>query len=289
MVVSIGLGSYIIAFFHICTHAFFKAMLFLSSGSIIHSLKKEQDIRKMGGLFFFLPVTRSCVLLGRLALIGTPFLSGFYSKDLILELGLLSFCKFLGLLLAFLSSLFTVIYSFRIIIFCFLYPMLGNSLLSVSEEKANLIFPIFRLGLGTIFCGWFFCGFVFSSVVFILPIFFKSLALFLIFFGIILRFCYYLGYKSFFSSSFVYWFLSYQWYFLFFSHFFISFFYFLLSLIRRSQLDRGWYKNLGPRGRGGFISYRSSFRQRFYSGYLKYYILSSFLISGVFLTLLVLI
>ena len=241
MVVCIGLGNCIVSFFHICTHAFFKAMLFLCSGRIIHSLKKEQDLRKMGGLFNFLPVTSSCILLGRLALVGTPFLSGFYSKDLILELGFLSFSKFLGVFLAFLSSLFTVVYSFRVIFFCFLYPMLSKRLCRrISEENFNLVFSIFRLGLGTVFCGWFFCGYVFPSVVFVIPFFLKSLSFFLIMVGILVRVCFYLSYKSFLFYSYIYWFLSFQWFFLVFSHFYFSFFYFIFSLYSGSRLlDRG--------------------------------------------------
>nr|YP_010044623.1 NADH dehydrogenase subunit 5 [Anneissia pinguis]QPF24646.1 NADH dehydrogenase subunit 5 [Anneissia pinguis] len=289
MIVSIGLGNCIVAFFHICTHAFFKAMLFLCSGSIIHSLNNEQDLRKMGGLFNFLPVTSSCIFLGSLALVGTPFLSGFYSKDLILELSFLSFSNFLGIFFAFLSSLFTVIYSFRIIFFCFLYPMLGNSLCnSINEENFNLVFSISRLGFGTIFCGWFFCGYVFPSVVFVLPLFLKSLPLFLIFFGILLSICFYLSYKGFFSFFIVYWFLSFQWFFLIFSHFFVSFFYFVLSLYSGSRLlDRGWYEVLGPRGSGFLISYSSSSSQYFYGGYIKYYIFFSILTSLFVFALLI--
>nr|YP_010276187.1 NADH dehydrogenase subunit 5 [Comanthus parvicirrus]UFQ22714.1 NADH dehydrogenase subunit 5 [Comanthus parvicirrus]UHY39309.1 NADH dehydrogenase subunit 5 [Comanthus parvicirrus] len=289
MVVSIGLGNCVVSFFHVCTHAFFKAMLFLCSGSIIHSLNNEQDLRKMGGLFNFLPVTSSCLFLGSLALVGTPFLSGFYSKDLILELGFLSFTSFLGIFLAFLSSLFTIIYSFRIIFFCFLYPMLSNSLCSsITEENFNLIFSIFRLGLGTVFCGWFFCGYVFPSVVFVLPFFLKSLSFLLIFIGILLSFCFYLSYKSFLFYSFVYWFLSFQWFFLIFSHFYSFFFYFIFSLYGGSRLlDRGWYEVLGPQGSGLLIFSSSSSGQYFYGGYIKYYIFSSILTSIFVVTLLV--
>merc|ERR1712002_184429 len=119
MVTSIGLGQPLLALFHICTHAFFKAMLFLCSGRVIHSLKDEQDLRKMGGLRGLLPVTSACLILGRLALMGTPFLAGFYSKDLILEAAGASLLKSLGLVLRLISTLLTAVYSFRIIVFCF--------------------------------------------------------------------------------------------------------------------------------------------------------------------------
>nr|YP_010605985.1 NADH dehydrogenase subunit 5 [Zygometra comata]WAN81304.1 NADH dehydrogenase subunit 5 [Zygometra comata] len=287
MVVSVGLGSYFIAFFHICTHAFFKAMLFLCSGSVIHSLNNEQDIRKMGGLFVLLPITSSCILLGSLALVGTPFLAGFYSKDLILELGLISFSNFLGVFFSFISSVFTVVYSFRVIVYCFLYPMLGDSLTLISEENIDLVSSIFRLGVGTIFSGWFFCCYVFPSVVFVLPFFLKSIMLLLVFFGILFGVSFYFGFNSFVFSSFFYWFFSCHWFFLYFFHLFFSSFYFYFSLLSGSRLlDRGWFEKLGPQGSGFLVYSSSSFGQSFYSGYIKYYIFFSFA-SIIFFTLVI--
>jgi len=85
MIFACGLSNYHIALFHLSNHAFFKALLFLSAGAIIHSLSNEQDMRKYGGLLYLLPFTAVMLLIGSLSLMGFPFLTGFYSKDLILE------------------------------------------------------------------------------------------------------------------------------------------------------------------------------------------------------------
>ena len=86
MVMVCGLSGYSVSLFHLTNHAFFKALLFLSAGSVIHAISDEQDLRKMGGLVSLLPYTYAAILVGSLSLMGFPFLAGFYSKDLILEL-----------------------------------------------------------------------------------------------------------------------------------------------------------------------------------------------------------
>jgi proton-translocating NADH-quinone oxidoreductase chain L len=121
MVFSCGLSNYEIAIFHLFNHAFFKALLFLGAGAIIHSLLDEQDMRKMGNLVFSLPLTYVSMLIGSMAIIGFPFLSGFYSKDLVLELAYsryvidAHFIYTLGISTAFL----TAVYSIRLLIFVF--------------------------------------------------------------------------------------------------------------------------------------------------------------------------
>ena len=153
MVVSIGIGQPLLAFFHICTHAFFKAMLFLCSGRVIHRLRDEQDLRKMGGLRRLLPVTSAALALGGLALMGTPFLAGFYSKDLILEATRASFLNTLGLCLRLIATLLTAVYRFRIVFFCFLRAPSVHPLSPIGEEKNNLTKALLRLSVGTIISG----------------------------------------------------------------------------------------------------------------------------------------
>jgi NADH-ubiquinone oxidoreductase chain 5 len=94
MAFACGLSSYSTALFHLVNHGSFKALLFLSAGSIIHSLSDEQDLRRMGGLAKLFPITYSMFIIGSLALMGFPFLSGFYSKDLILETAFAQYTTF---------------------------------------------------------------------------------------------------------------------------------------------------------------------------------------------------
>ena len=161
MVFACGLSSYNVGVFHLMNHAFFKGLLFLSAGSVIHALSDEQDMRKMGGTVQLLPFTYGMMVIGSLSLVGFPFLTGYYSKDLILEVAAASsfnsataqFAYWLGSI----SVCLTSYYSFRLLFLTFLSPVTAfrHNIKQCHDAPTLMAIPLILLSVGSIFLGFF--------------------------------------------------------------------------------------------------------------------------------------
>jgi proton-translocating NADH-quinone oxidoreductase chain L len=315
MIFSCGLSGYEVGVFHLSNHAFFKALLFLGAGSVIHAVSDEQDMRKMGGLKNLLPFSYSIMLIGSLALMGFPFLTGFYSKDTILEIAYAKytvwghFSYYLGTFAAF----FTAFYSIRLLFLVFLAEPNGNRVVVLNAHEASwrMGFPLFILSVFSICIGFltrdFFIGFgtnFWGSAIFILPenyilsdiefidLFFKLLPLLMSLAGAgMAYFVYAFGLSSFYSIKktknfkIVYNFLNRKWYFDRLYNEFISQKTLDLSYsYAYKDIDRGLIEKLGPSGIVNIISYIFNFIKDLQSGFMFHY-LFMFLISLILLIL----
>ncbi len=158
MFFALGVSAYGAAIFHLMTHAFFKALLFLGAGSVIHGMHDEQDMRKMGGLFSKMKVTAFVMWIGSLALAGVPFFAGFWSKDIILEAafaahtGMGNYAFWLGIV----AALLTAFYSWRLLFMTFNGPTRADPSVyeHAHESPPVMLIPLVVLALGAIFAGW---------------------------------------------------------------------------------------------------------------------------------------
>ena len=159
MVFACGLSNYSVGIFHLSNHAFFKALLFLSAGSVIHAVNDEQDMRKMGGLKHLVPFTYSMMVIGSLALIGFPFLTGFYSKDLILEVayGRYNLIGYFSYFLGSIGASFTAFYSTRLLYLTFLSKPTGfkQIICFAGDSGIKICLALGCLAIPSIFIGYY--------------------------------------------------------------------------------------------------------------------------------------
>ncbi|MBY0462259.1 MAG: NADH-quinone oxidoreductase subunit L [Alphaproteobacteria bacterium] len=155
MVLACGCSAYVAAIFHLVTHAFFKALLFLGAGSLIHAMSDEQNIQKMGGIYKFIPATYTMMWIGSLALAGIPFFSGYYSKDLIISSVFLSGHQ-VALAVSLIAALLTAFYSWRLLIVAFHgKPRADEQVMAhIHESPMSMLFPLYCLAFGAICSGW---------------------------------------------------------------------------------------------------------------------------------------
>nr|YP_009424495.1 NADH dehydrogenase subunit 5 [Opegrapha vulgata]ASB29439.1 NADH dehydrogenase subunit 5 [Opegrapha vulgata] len=158
MVIAIGLSSYNVALFHLVNHAFYKALLFLGAGSIIHSMSDNQDFRKYGGLRHLLPLTYSVMLIASLSLIAFPFMTGFYSKDFIIEscYGEFEFSGFAVYLISATAAMFTTLYSVKVLYLTYITDPNGSEIdyKNVHENDIFMSYPLVLLAILSIFFGY---------------------------------------------------------------------------------------------------------------------------------------
>nr|ARH55236.1 NADH dehydrogenase subunit 5 [Trigonopterus sp. 1 AH-2016] len=271
-------GSKDLAFFHLIIHALFKALLFMCSGLIIHSFMGSQDIRFMGGLVKFFPITSSCFCVSNMALCGFPFLSGFYSKDLVAEVFSMNISSMIIFIFFFLSIGLTVSYSMRLILYVFIgqFNFLTLSMLSEESNKV-MVKSMVGLVLLVIFKGSLIYWVGFSTPYFVvLPLEMKFLTLVMIFFGVVLGFEFYKLGSMYFSSM-----MSVHQILMFFSGMWnlpiLSLAYFnpktlLLGKLYMKSMDLGWAEFYGSKGLFFFIQNLTQIFQLFSRNHLKLYL-----------------
>jgi len=314
MIFACGISNYTTSLFHLMNHAFFKALLFLSAGCVIHAMADEQDMRKLGGLISSLPLTYSMMLIGSLSLMGFPFLTGFYSKDAILELAYAkytfegTFAHWLGTISAFL----TAFYSFRLLYLTFLTDTNApqSSFISSHESPAKMSVPLVILAFGSIFIGWLFkdmiigpgTSFWADNSVFIHPFgsnqfeaeflspFIKWIPVIFSIVGATLGFLLYHFSPSFFaniaaSNKTIYTFFNNKWNFDFVYNYYIVKPIFAFGHdVSYKVLDRGLIEYIGPFGITIFVSNISQIISRLQSGLIYNYAFTIFIFLTVFLT-----
>ena len=304
MIFACGLSNYSVGFFHLSNHAFFKALLFLGAGSVIHAVADEQDMRKMGGLKNFLPFTYSMMTIGSLALIGFPFLTGFYSKDLILEVafGKYSLPGYFSYCLGTIGAFFTAFYSTRLAYLTFLSKPNGHKkVLSYAYDSGlQICLSLGLLAIPSVLVGYYTKDMIvgvgsnfFGSAIFInsqnmnifdaefIPVFYKTLPVKLSLFGVVCAaFLYiYKSYLLFKLKTFVigrklYNFLNRKWFFdKIYNEYLGQFFFKFGYSISYKFIDRGMFEVLGPTGLSNTALRISSNLHKMQTGIIYHYTL----------------
>ena len=300
MFVAIGVSAYNIAIFHLFTHAFFKALLFLGAGSVIHAMSDQQDIKKMGGLYKKIPVTYILMLVGTLSLVGFPFFSAYYSKDLIMELVFLddSFFSNYVFINSVLVVFLTSFYSFRLLLYVFHGKNKSDEkvLAHVHEAPNIMLLPLVVLSFFSIFSGFAFKDYFFGidsivfwgdslvnislnvpeSVIYQIPFYIKKLPLLNVILGFlfsIVLILYFTGLKDLLKKKLIYLvlFLKRSWFF--------DDFYNFIFVKSSNYIGNGFWKsideelidNVGPNGIARIVKKMGSFVSSFQTGFLYHY------------------
>nr|YP_006303375.1 NADH dehydrogenase subunit 5 [Concholepas concholepas]AFC65054.1 NADH dehydrogenase subunit 5 [Concholepas concholepas] len=264
MMMSLGMGMPYLALFHLYTHALFKALLFLCAGMIIHNSSNTQDIRHMGLLFSQAPLTVGCMNVANLALCGAPFLSGFYSKDLILEFSLHSPTNLLMVLLIFLATGMTAAYSLRLS-FCSLWGAMKNTAYHGKQEADPYVnWATTTLALAAIGAGLYFQNIFldFMPTPFVLPFFYKMLTMVVIFMGLFTASILWDSNHNSVSMNKAKFFFSTMWFLAPISAQPVTKFSMMLGTNMMKSIDMGWLEILGGQGSSFVTSNLSTLNQK---------------------------
>nr|WRQ18115.1 NADH dehydrogenase subunit 5 [Tachinomorphus sp. 1 FYJ-2024a] len=278
MISILSLGSVDLVLFHLLTHALFKATLFMCAGYMIHNLMNCQDIRYMGSLLNSMPLVCSIFMVANMALCGLPFLSGFYSKDLMLEVLSMNYLNFYIYIMFYLSTGLTVSYTFRLIYYTILGTFNFLSLNLIEESSFNMISGMMMLIFLVIIMGSVLSWLIFPVPYFIcLPFIMKMMVIIVIIMGIIMglevsKFSlnYNLKQKNFFQLSM---FFSIMWNMPILSTFMMNYYPFYISKKIYYSIDQGWSEYYGSQELYSKLTNSSKFMQFMYKNNLKIYLL----------------
>nr|YP_010572775.1 NADH dehydrogenase subunit 5 [Ochlerotatus caspius]UZH36833.1 NADH dehydrogenase subunit 5 [Ochlerotatus caspius] len=275
----LSIGFYKLAFFHLLTHALFKALLFMCAGVIIHNTKNAQDIRFMGGLSMSMPLTCSCFNIANLALCGMPFLAGFYSKDMILEMVMLSYMNFFSFFLFFFSTGLTVCYSFRLVYYSMTGDFNSTSLNMLNDKGWTMSFSIFFLMVMAIIGGSMLNWLMFFNPEMIcLPFYMKMLTLFVCISGGVMGYLISNVKLFFFNKSLVFYNFSFfsgsMWFMPVISTIGVIKWPLILGMHSYKSFDQGWSEYFGGQMLYKQLKNYSLYVQEFQNNNLKIYLLS---------------
>nr|YP_010988569.1 NADH dehydrogenase subunit 5 [Medeopteryx maehongsonensis]WOR80713.1 NADH dehydrogenase subunit 5 [Medeopteryx maehongsonensis] len=280
------LGDYNLAFFHLLSHALFKALLFMCAGCMIHNLMNCQDIRYMGSLINFMPLTCTFFNISNFSLCGLPFLSGFYSKDLILEVFSMNYLNLFVYLIFYVSIGLTVSYSFRLSYYTLFNPYNFYSLNSLNDQGLIMLKGMGGLIMFVIFGGCMLSWLMFPTPYFICLSFnLKMMVIFLILIGLLLgyefsKFNFNYNLKS---NDLLSLFLASMWNMPVLSTYFMNFYFLKFSDFYYKNVDLGWFEYFGSQNLYQNIKYNSNFFQLLFSNNLKIY----FIFLIIFILLLI--
>nr|YP_010852841.1 NADH dehydrogenase subunit 5 [Athyma daraxa]AHA03852.2 NADH dehydrogenase subunit 5 [Athyma daraxa]WGL40260.1 NADH dehydrogenase subunit 5 [Athyma daraxa] len=287
----LSMGFYDLAFFHLLTHAMFKALLFMCAGVIIHMMNNNQDIRMMGGVSIYIPLTSLCMNISNLALCGIPFLAGFYSKDMILEMVMMSNLNLLIFYLYYFSTGLTMFYTIRLLMYLMLNDYNLLSIYNLYDEDYTMLKSMFILLLMSLISGSFLSWLIFYYPYMIyLPISLKMMVIYVSLVGMIMGWLisnmniYSLNkFLMFYNLS---GFLTLMWFLPNLSTYGLNYYFLKFGQILSKNIDMGWSEIYSGQGMYKIIKFYSSISTVYQMNNFKIYLFSFVLWMMIFIILI---